>query len=52
MPVGTVVKVEGGPKEMSEMCMMIWRRVMNPSSMKSCDYISIYYPEDFKIKPT
>lgn len=45
MPVG------GGSKAMSEMCVMIWRRVMNPSSMKSWDYISIYYPEDFKIKP-
>ncbi|WP_170966156.1 DUF4176 domain-containing protein [Bacillus cereus] len=52
MPVGTVVKVEGGCKEISEMCMMIWRRGINPSSMKSWDYISIYYPGDFKIKPT
>ena len=52
MPVGTVVKVEGESKEISELYMMIWRRVMNPSSMKSWDYISIYYPGDFKIKPT
>ncbi|HDR4725093.1 DUF4176 domain-containing protein [Bacillus cereus group sp. Sample62] len=52
MPVGTVVKVEGESKEISEMCMMIWRRVINPSSMKSWDYISIYYPGDLKIKPT
>ncbi|PDY88072.1 hypothetical protein CON67_20260 [Bacillus toyonensis] len=36
---------------MSEMCMMIWRRVINLSSMKSWDYINIYYLGDFKIKP-
>ncbi len=48
MLVGTVVKVEGGEsKEISEIYMMIWRRVMNPSSMKSWDYISVYYPGDF-----
>ncbi|OUA57231.1 hypothetical protein BK781_17215 [Bacillus thuringiensis serovar aizawai] len=37
---------------MSEMCMIIWRRVINPSSMKLWDYISFYYPGDFKIKTT
>ncbi|MBR9746395.1 hypothetical protein CWB32_21170 [Bacillus cereus] len=36
---------------MAEMCMMIWRRVMNPSSMKSWDYICIDCSGDFKIKP-
>nr|WP_269435324.1 DUF4176 domain-containing protein [Bacillus cereus] len=51
-PVGTVVKVEGASKEIAEMCMMIWRRGMNPSSMKLWDYISIDYPGDFKMKFT
>ncbi|PGK43577.1 hypothetical protein CN907_07670 [Bacillus anthracis] len=37
---------------MSEMYMMIWRRVMTPSSMKSWDHMSIYYFGDFKIKST
>ncbi|OTY05420.1 hypothetical protein BK731_13700 [Bacillus thuringiensis serovar muju] len=37
---------------MAEMRMLIWRRGINPSSMKSWDYIIIYYPGDFKIKPT
>lgn len=44
--------VRGASKEIAEMCMMIWRRGMNPSSMKLWDYISIYYPGDFKIKFT
>jgi hypothetical protein len=51
MPVGTVVKVEGESKEISEMCMIIWCRGINSSSMKSWDYVSIYYSGDFKIKP-
>jgi hypothetical protein len=52
MPVGTVVKVEGESKEISEMCMIIWCRGINSSSMKSWDYVSIYYSGDFKIKTT
>ncbi|MEB9411387.1 MULTISPECIES: DUF4176 domain-containing protein [Bacillus cereus group] len=48
LPIGTVVKVEGEYGEEPETCMIIGRRVINPASMKSWDYISVYYPEGFK----